>query len=601
MTSGSSETRREGTAGATGRPLEAPWPGSHEMPRWDRAELIDAPVFQSRSILRMLGPGLVMGAAAIGGGEWLAGPAVTAKYGPALLWVATVSILFQVVYNIEISRYTLYTGEPIFTGKLRIPPGPVVWVVLYLLLDWGSVAPYLAANAATPLETLWLGRLPDADKIASDWWLHKIMSTVVYLLAMVPLIVGGKIYNSLKIVMSAKLILVVGFLLFLGVFFTRVSTWTEITSGLFQFGAVPIIRAEDTNGNGILDPGEDFDRDGKLDGVEREYKEGNVTKFEDTDGDKIRDGVNVDNILVALWEGRELPHVDLTLIGVIAALAAIAGNGGLTNTPISNFTRDQGWGMGHHVGAIPSMVGGEGITLSHVGCVFDVNSESLPRWRRWVRHVVREQLFVWLVACLVGVSLPSILSVEFLPRGTDAKDWSGAAMTADGVRKHLSEPLPDVLISQLGLAEVLAGPRLGQLAWNCTLLCGFLVLITSHITTMDGFVRRWVDVLWTASRRLRKLPVSEVRLVYLAVLLVYGVCGLSILWLLDKPSFLFRIATTGYNYAFAFSAWHTIVVNHLLLPRPLRCHWLMSVFMFLSGCYFALLGIVSTLGLMGRL
>ena len=65
-----------------------------------------------------------------------------------------------------------------------------------------------------------------------------------------------------------------------------------------------------------------------------------------------------------------------------AALAAIAGNGGLTNTPISNFTRDQGWGMGAKVGAIPSVVGGHGITLSHVGCVFEVTPESLPRWRR---------------------------------------------------------------------------------------------------------------------------------------------------------------------------------------------------------------------------
>ena len=61
------------------------------MPRWNTAELIDAPRFTKQSILAMIGPGLVMGASAIGGGEWLAGPAVTAKYGAALLWVATVS------------------------------------------------------------------------------------------------------------------------------------------------------------------------------------------------------------------------------------------------------------------------------------------------------------------------------------------------------------------------------------------------------------------------------------------------------------------------------------------------------------------------------
>ena len=42
------------------------------------------------------------------------------------------SIFFQVIYNIEICRYTLYSGEPIFTGKFRLLPGPVFWLVVYL-------------------------------------------------------------------------------------------------------------------------------------------------------------------------------------------------------------------------------------------------------------------------------------------------------------------------------------------------------------------------------------------------------------------------------------------------------------------------------------
>src|SRR4051812_12648958 len=153
--------------------FEAPHPGSKAMPRWDTGELIDAPVFTWKNLLAMIGPGLVMGAAAIGGGEWLAGPAGTAKYGGALLWVATGSIAFQVIYNIEISRYTLYTGEPIFTGKFRLPPNPMFWVVIYLLLDWGSIAPYLITNAAVPLEAIILQRLPNHDANASDWWMHK--------------------------------------------------------------------------------------------------------------------------------------------------------------------------------------------------------------------------------------------------------------------------------------------------------------------------------------------------------------------------------------------------------------------------------------------
>ena len=104
-----------------------PYPGSKQMPRWDGGELPEAPAFSARNWTSMLGPGLVMASAAIGGGEWLTGPVVTSRYGGGLLWLAAISILVQVIYNVEISRYTLYTGEPIFTGKFRTLPGPMFW------------------------------------------------------------------------------------------------------------------------------------------------------------------------------------------------------------------------------------------------------------------------------------------------------------------------------------------------------------------------------------------------------------------------------------------------------------------------------------------
>ncbi|MEX2172743.1 MAG: Nramp family divalent metal transporter [Pirellulaceae bacterium] len=531
--------------------FEAPYPGTQAMPRWDAGELAEAPIFNRRNLLAMIGPGLVMGASAIGGGEWLAGPAVTAMYGGALLWVATVSIFFQVIYNIEISRYTLYTGEPIFTGKFRLPPHPMFWLVVYLLLDWGSIFPYLVTNAAVPLEAIMLQRLPEHDTIASDWWLHKWLCTGLYLMLLVPLVFGGKIYNSLKVVMTFKLVVVISFLLFLGIFFAKPESWFEIISGLFKFGNVPV------------------------------------------------PGGQVENVFIEFFQRGRFPDVDLQLIAMIAALAAIAGNGGLTNTPISNFTRDQGWGMGDKVGAIPSVVGGHGITLSHVGCVFQVNQRTLPRWRRWVRHVGRDQWIVWMGACLIGVSLPSILSVEFLPRGTDAKDWTMAALTAGGVQEHVTTPPPGVLAHYEPLRGMISGPQWGRVFWGTTLFCGFLVLITSQCTTMDGFCRRWVDVTWTAVPSLRKLQTDKVKYVYFVVLMVFTACGLAIIWATEKPGFVFKVATTGYNFALAFSSWHTLVVNTWLLPPELRPGWAKRIALILGGCFFLSLGVMSALKLAG--
>lgn len=515
--------------GATSVKSEAPWPGSHKMPHWNQAELPAPPKFSSKNWLQFLGPGLLMGGSAIGGGEWLLGPIVTAKYGGALLWLATVSIACQVLYNIEISRYTLYTGEPIFTGKFRTLPGPHFWVMVYLLLDIGSIFPYLAASAATPIAAVYLGHIPDPQHVPYDKALLHWLGIGVFLLALVPLIFGGKVYSSLKAVMSFKIFTVLGFLLILAVGYSHWETWAEIFTGFVRIGTVPV---------------------------------------KDADGERLV------NVFVELWEGRGFPSMDLTMVAFLSGLVAISGQGGLTNTPISNYTRDQGWGMGSHVGAIPSLVGGHDIQLSHVGTVFPVTSESIPRWKGWYRHVLRDQLLLWMPACFFGLALPSMLSVEFLPRGTAVDNWVAAGMTADAVRDRV-------------------GGGFGQFCWFMTLFCGFLVLAPTVATTIDGIVRRWVDVFWTSSRYLRSLDPKRIRQVYFSVLFGYALIGVSMLAFLEQPAMLLKLATSCYNVAFGFSCWHVAVLNTVLLPKPLRPHWLIRCGLAISGAFFWGIAIVS--------
>ena len=521
----------------TGASFKAPHPGSPEMPRWNTGELIDAPRFTWKNWFALLGPGLVLGGSSIGGGEWLLGPRVTALYGGSLLWLTTLSVLGQVIYNIEISRYTLYTGEPIFTGKFRTLPGPGFWLLAYLFLDLGSVFPYLAANAATPVATLLKGGVvPNPAADSSDFWLMKILGYTIFLLALIPLLFGGKIYNSLRAVMAFKIVVVFGFLLFLAFFFSQPSTWVEILTGFFKFGTVPVQVAADT---------------------------------------PLSRGANVDNIFLALLEGRGLPAVDFSLIAFIAALAAIAGSGGLTNTPISNYTRDQGWGMGHHVGAIPSVFGGHGLSLSHVGSVFEVNEKSLPRWRRWYRHVARDQLVVWMPACFIGLALPAMLSVQFLPFGTQSDDWTMAVMTAGGVREKVA---------------LASSSALGNFCWFMTIFCGFLVLAPTVSTTADGIIRRWVDVFWTSSKRMRRMDTEAIKSVYFKVLLGYALFGVIMLSL--TPGTLITYATMFYNIALGVSCWHTLAVNLTLLPPELRPGWLVRIGLSLAGLFFFSLGVI---------
>jgi hypothetical protein len=576
-------------------PALAPWPGSHEMPRWNTGALVDAPKFTWKNWFAMLGPGLLVGGSAIGGGEWLAGPAVTARYGGALMWLATLSILGQVFYNVEISRYALYTGEPIFTGKFRTLPGPRFWLFMYLILDFGAVFPYLAANAATPLAAIYLGRIPSGPQEES---LVRGLGIAVFLAAMLPLIFGGKIYDTLKAVMSIKIVTVLGFLLFVAIFFSSAATWIEITSGFFRFGTVPVQRGEDRNGNGVLDPGEDWDSDGHLDVVEPALPptidtdgdgkpdawadvngDGKPDKFDDLDHDGTRDGDSTENVFVSLVEGRGFPTIDFSTIALLAAFAAIAGCGGLSNAPISNYTRDQGWGMGHHVGAIPSVVGGHNIELSHVGMVFDISKDSLVRWRRWIKHVLRDQLVVWMPACFLGMALPSMLSVQFLRRGTEVSKWYAAGMTADGVEQAVASAW---------------GSLAGSVIWYMTLLCGFMVLAPAMATSADGIIRRWVDVVWTSSATLRAWDPKHIKTLYFSVLIGYMTLGLFLLST-GEPLALLTIATNIMNFALGFSCFHTLIINLTLLPRALRPGWFSCLGMAAAGIFFfTLAGISAT-------
>src|SRR5688572_22360094 len=89
------------------------------LPAWKRTELPKPPQPRGLQWLGVVGPGVIVLGGAIGSGEFLLGPAVFVRYGLTLLWVTGVAILLQTIFNTELMRYTLATGEPIFTGFMR--------------------------------------------------------------------------------------------------------------------------------------------------------------------------------------------------------------------------------------------------------------------------------------------------------------------------------------------------------------------------------------------------------------------------------------------------------------------------------------------------
>src|SRR5262249_59852978 len=190
------------------------------LPAWDVGNLPPAPGAGWRIWVGLLGPGIVLAGSGIGSGEWLFGPAVTAQYGPNLLWLATISIVLQYFANMVIMRYAVYCGEPIIVGGMRTWPGPALWIPCYLLLDIAAIWPYNASNAAIPLVAAIRGGLP-----APGDSLVKTLGYVIFLLSFVPLVFGGTVYRMLERVMTFKLIFVLTYLTLVAVFMVSPSVW----------------------------------------------------------------------------------------------------------------------------------------------------------------------------------------------------------------------------------------------------------------------------------------------------------------------------------------------------------------------------------------
>ena len=181
---------------------------------WDVGDLPSPPVMNWKKLPTLIGPGILMAGVAIGAGEWLFGPAVSAQYGGTLLWLATLSILGQVFFNIEVMRYALYCGEPIVVGYFRTTPGPRFWLPIYLVLEICNIWPFMAANAAVPFAAAVFGHLPtDLDytllgitMTESEW--VKVLGYVIFLVAFLPLIFGGTIYRVIEKMMTFKVVVV---------------------------------------------------------------------------------------------------------------------------------------------------------------------------------------------------------------------------------------------------------------------------------------------------------------------------------------------------------------------------------------------------------
>ncbi len=199
---------------------------------WVRAELPDPPVPRGIGWIKVVGPGVIVLGLSLGGGEFLLGPTAFVRYGLSLLWITLVSVYFQTIFNTELMRYTLATGEPAFTGFMRTRPSRAFWswfyVIMYLLQVGWPYSAGLSAGAMFFLATRQVATTADASTIYQ-------IGVGSFLLCIVLLTLGRRIERTLELLNWVMVVAILGGFFVLGLFLVPGPTWTAALVGLGGF------------------------------------------------------------------------------------------------------------------------------------------------------------------------------------------------------------------------------------------------------------------------------------------------------------------------------------------------------------------------------
>ena len=266
---------------------------------------------------------------------------------------------------------------------------------------------------------------------------------------------------------------------------------------------------------------------------------------------------------------------------LLGAFAAYTGGGGVINLMLSNWARDKGYGMSSLVGYIPTALSEQKVTLAHTGSTFVPTAGAMARWHGWWRIIRVDQWGVYFIGALLGMSLPAMLYVTFIPAGSDIRGLGIAAALAQGV-----------------------ATQKGALFGGVIAVLGVWILFKSQLDLLEGLTRSITDILWTGSKRIRSWrgdsassshdhlrpevlqsgrvvhprlnsePHSiatrgDVRLVYYSVLIAVSLWGIIALRL-TQPIVLLALSANMAGIAFIISAIHVLYVNTHLLPIELR-------------------------------
>lgn len=336
------------TPNSVGRPVPEEVIPSGTLPAMEYRDLP-----QAVPLGRMVGPSIILAGLALGSGEFIIWPKITFHVGFIFFWACLVGVTMQYFINMEITRWTLATGESAITGFCRMSRW-WGWVLLVSnLLPW-FIPAWSTAGAEVLSWVLWPEVAAQANTAGSGMVAPYVAPLAIasLLLCGVILTAGPVVYETVE---KAQLLLV-GLILILVVVlaakFVSADAVEALVAGLWSEAGVPDVADE------------------------------------------------------------ESPIDVMMLLGALA----FAGVGGTLNLGQSNYIKDKGYGMGHYVGRITSPITGQAEAQSEVGYHFPDTEENRSRWQTWWRRASWEHFLSFFVTCVICLVLLSLLTYSMFYR-----------------------------------------------------------------------------------------------------------------------------------------------------------------------------------------
>lgn len=180
---------------------------------------------------KMLGPGIILAGLALGSGEFVIWPYIVYQSGFVFFWACMVGITAQYFINMEISRWTLATGESTITGFCRLSKH-WGWVLLLMnIVPW--IVPAWAKGAAEILSWLLWGAAVDAQEPLTSPYATPL--AIASLLGCGAILTAGPvIYETVEKVQIALVSLALVLIVVLAYFLVRpdavVAQWTSLVT-----------------------------------------------------------------------------------------------------------------------------------------------------------------------------------------------------------------------------------------------------------------------------------------------------------------------------------------------------------------------------------